>query len=71
MNSRFHFLFVTWNRRMPVRVYKNFQIDMRQYKNLEMFMHAESLVNRPALAGRRIGGFSYELVQILPITFTR
>ena len=30
-------------------VYKNFQIDMRQYKNLEMFLHAESLVNRPSL----------------------
>jgi cell surface protein SprA len=27
-------------------VYKNFQIDMRQYKNLEMFVHAEALVNR-------------------------
>lgn len=26
-------------------VYKNFQVDMRQYKNLEMFIHAESLVN--------------------------
>lgn len=24
-------------------VYKNFQIDMRQYENLEMFLHAESL----------------------------
>lgn len=24
-------------------VYKNFQVDMRQYKNLEMFLHAESL----------------------------
>lgn len=28
-------------------VYKNFQIDMRQYKNLEMFLHAEPLVGRP------------------------
>lgn len=27
-------------------VYKNFQVDMRQYKNLEMFLHAESLVNQ-------------------------
>ncbi|WP_416384491.1 T9SS outer membrane translocon Sov/SprA [Salinimicrobium sp. HB62] len=27
-------------------VYKNFQLDMRQYKNLEMFIHAEPLVNR-------------------------
>lgn len=24
-------------------VYKNFQVDMRQYKNLEMFLHAEAL----------------------------
>lgn len=30
-------------------VYKNFQLDMRQYKNLEMFIHAESLVNRVKL----------------------
>ncbi|NJY64145.1 cell surface protein SprA [Salinimicrobium sp. CDJ15-81-2] len=29
-------------------VYKNFQIDMRQYKNLEMFIHAEAVVNRIA-----------------------
>ncbi|WP_423819931.1 cell surface protein SprA [Salinimicrobium sp. TIG7-5_MAKvit] len=27
-------------------VYKNFQLDMRQYKNLEMFIHAEPVVNR-------------------------
>ncbi|WP_093110664.1 T9SS outer membrane translocon Sov/SprA [Salinimicrobium catena] len=27
-------------------VYKNFQIDMRQYKNLEMYIHAEALVDR-------------------------
>src|SRR5690606_11561111 len=26
-------------------VYKNFNVDMRQYKNLEMFIHAESLIN--------------------------
>ena len=29
-------------------VYKNFQLDMRQYKNLEMFIHAEAVVNRVA-----------------------
>ena len=29
-------------------VYKNFQIDMRQYKNLEMFIHAEAVVNKVA-----------------------
>ena len=31
-------------------VYKNFNIDMRQYKNLEMFIHAESFVNETALS---------------------
>ncbi len=30
-------------------VYKNFNIDMRQYKNLEMFIHAESLVSETPL----------------------
>jgi cell surface protein SprA len=30
-------------------VFKNYNIDMRQYKNLEMFLHAESLINQPAL----------------------
>lgn len=30
-------------------VYKNYNIDMRQYKNLEMFIHAESLINQSAL----------------------
>lgn len=30
-------------------VYKDFQIDMRQYKNLEMFIHAESLGNQTKL----------------------
>lgn len=38
-------------------VYKNFQIDMRQYKNLEMFIHAESLVNRPALSDGELVAF--------------
>jgi cell surface protein SprA len=31
-------------------VYKNFSVDMRQYKNLEMFIHAESIVNETALS---------------------
>lgn len=31
-------------------VFKNYNIDMRQYKNLEMFIHAESLLNETALA---------------------
>lgn len=30
-------------------VFKNYNIDMRQYKNLEMFIHAESLINQTAL----------------------
>lgn len=30
-------------------VYKNFSVDMRQYKNLEMFIHAESIQNETAL----------------------
>lgn len=30
-------------------VYKNFNVDMRQYKNLEMFIHAESIQNETAL----------------------
>lgn len=31
-------------------VYKNFTVDMRQYENLEMFIHAESLVNQTQLS---------------------
>tara|TARA_R100000306_G_scaffold46671_3_gene44559 strand:+ start:21202 stop:28584 length:7383 start_codon:yes stop_codon:yes gene_type:complete len=31
-------------------VYKNFNIDMRQYENLEMFIHAESLENQTPLS---------------------
>ncbi len=38
-------------------VYKNFQIDMRQYKNLEMFLHAESLVNRVPLKDGQLVAF--------------
>jgi len=38
-------------------VYKNFQIDMRQYKNLEMFLHAESLVNRQPLKDGQLVAF--------------
>lgn len=30
-------------------VFKNYNIDMRQYKNLEMFVHAESLLNQTPL----------------------
>ena len=32
-------------------VYKNIDIDMRQYKRLKMFVHAESLPNQPSLPG--------------------
>ncbi len=38
-------------------VYKNFQIDMRQYQNLEMFLHAESLVNQRALKDGQLVAF--------------
>lgn len=38
-------------------VYKNFQIDMRQYKNLEMFLHAESVVNQPPLKDGQLVAF--------------
>ena len=38
-------------------VYKNFQIDMRQYKNLEMFLHAESFLNRPPLKDGQLVAF--------------
>ena len=31
-------------------VYKNFNVDMRQYKNLEMFIHNESFVNEAGLS---------------------
>ncbi|WPZ00127.1 cell surface protein SprA [Christiangramia sp. OXR-203] len=38
-------------------VYKNFQIDMRQYKNLEMFLHAESVINRQPLKDGQLVAF--------------
>ncbi|WP_026450813.1 cell surface protein SprA [Aequorivita capsosiphonis] len=38
-------------------VYKNFNVDMRQYKNLEMFVHAESLVNETALSDGQLVAF--------------
>lgn len=38
-------------------VYKNFNIDMRQYKNLEMFIHAESLENERALSDGELMAF--------------
>ncbi|TRO64230.1 cell surface protein SprA [Christiangramia sabulilitoris] len=38
-------------------VYKNFQIDMRQYKNLEMFLHAESFINKPPLKDGQLVAF--------------
>nr|WP_233494456.1 cell surface protein SprA [Mesonia sp. K7] len=39
-------------------VYKNFQVDMRQYKNLEMFLHAESLpVPEPTLLDGEMTAF--------------
>ena len=38
-------------------VYKNFRLDMRQYKNLEMFVHAESLQNEIKLADNEMVAF--------------
>ncbi|WP_458250431.1 T9SS outer membrane translocon Sov/SprA [Gillisia xinjiangensis] len=38
-------------------VYKNFQVDMRQYKNLEMFLHAESLLNQIQLKDGQLIAF--------------
>ena len=38
-------------------VYKNFQVDMRQYKNLEMFLHAESFVNETPLKDGQLVAF--------------
>lgn len=38
-------------------VYKNFTVDMRQYKNLEMFVHAESLENQTPLVNGELVAF--------------
>ena len=38
-------------------VYKNFNVDMRQYENLEMFIHAESLVNEAGLSDDEMVAF--------------
>ncbi len=38
-------------------VYKNFSVDMRQYKNLEMFVHAESLENENQLSNGELVAF--------------
>lgn len=38
-------------------VYKNFSVDMRQYKNLEMFIHAESLENEIGLSDGQLMAF--------------
>ncbi len=38
-------------------VYKNFSVDMRQYKNLEMFVHAESFENETPLADGELVAF--------------
>lgn len=38
-------------------VYKNFNVDMRQYKNLEMFIHAESFENETALSDGELVAF--------------
>ncbi|XOK05471.1 cell surface protein SprA [Patiriisocius sp. Uisw_047] len=38
-------------------VYKNFQVDMRQYENLEMFIHAESITDEVPLADGEMVAF--------------
>ena len=38
-------------------VYKNFSVDMRQYENLEMFLHAESQENEPQLSDGDVTAF--------------
>jgi cell surface protein SprA len=38
-------------------VYKNFNVDMRQYENLEMFLHLESLVSETQLADGEMEAF--------------
>lgn len=38
-------------------VFKNYNIDMRQYKNLEMFIHAESLINQIPLSNGDLVAF--------------
>lgn len=38
-------------------VYKNFQVDMRQYKNLEMFLHAESVTGQTRLVDGELVAF--------------
>lgn len=35
-------------------VYKNFRLDMRQYENLEMFVHLESLLNETAVQDNEV-----------------
>ncbi|MHA7055993.1 T9SS outer membrane translocon Sov/SprA [Aquimarina sp. M1] len=38
-------------------VYKNFNVDMRQYENLEMFLHAENLPGQTSLADDELTAF--------------
>nr|WP_299434215.1 cell surface protein SprA [uncultured Aquimarina sp.] len=38
-------------------VYKNFNVDMRQYENLEMFLHAENLPNQSSLTNDELVAF--------------
>ncbi|RLD29974.1 MAG: cell surface protein SprA, partial [Bacteroidetes bacterium] len=38
-------------------VFKNFNVDMRQYKNLEMFIHVESLENETLLLDGQLAAF--------------
>ena len=38
-------------------VYKNFRLDMRQYKNIEMFIHLESLLNESPVQDNEVVAF--------------
>ncbi len=38
-------------------VYKNFNVDMRQYENLELFLHAESVPNEPVINDGELTAF--------------
>ena len=47
-------------------VYKNIELDLRQYKKIKMYVHAESLINEPKLPGDGIDNdFDERLVAFL------
>ena len=49
-------------------VYKNIELDLRQYKKIKMYVHAESLINEPKLPGDGVDNdFDERLVAFLRI----